>query len=84
VPQLTGRGVKVMVLYIPYTAIANPNPSFANDEDDAANNNIANIPTSLQTCASPGFYYTASSPADIVTALQQMFNQSIITAHITN
>jgi Flp pilus assembly protein TadG len=81
---MKNRGITIAVLDIPYVKVNPVNASFANDEDDAANNNIANIPTSLQTCASPGFYYTASSPADIVTALQQMFNQSIITAHITN
>lgn len=72
------------MLYIPYVKVSPVNTSFANDEDDAANNNIANIPASLQNCASPNFYYTASTPADINTALNQMFNQAIITAHITN
>jgi hypothetical protein len=60
------------------------NASFANDEDDAANNNIPNIPPSLQSCASPGFFYTANSPADITTALNAMFNQALLSAHITN
>jgi len=86
---LTGRGVKVMVLYIPYTPIANPNPSFAGDEDDYANNNITNIPASLQACASPtdssgSYYYTANTPADINKAMIAMFNHALVTAHITN
>jgi hypothetical protein len=87
--QLTGRGVKVMVLYIPYTAIADPNPNFANDEDDFANNNITNIPTSLQNCASPtdssgSYFYTANTPAEINQAVVAMFNHALVTAHITN
>jgi Flp pilus assembly protein TadG len=81
---MKNRGITVAVLYIPYVKINPVNSSFANDEDDAANNNIANIPTSLQTCASPGFYYTASTPADINTALSEMFRQAVTTAHITN
>jgi Flp pilus assembly protein TadG len=86
---LTGRGVKVMVLYIPYTPIADPNPNFANDEDDFANNNITNIPASLQACASPTdssgtYYYTANTPADINNAIIAMFNHALVTAHITN
>jgi Flp pilus assembly protein TadG len=86
---LTGRGVKVMVLYIPYTPIANPNPSFAGDEDDAANNNIPNIPASLQACASPSdssgsYFYTATTPAQINQAIVAMFNHALVTAHITN
>jgi Flp pilus assembly protein TadG len=81
---LRDRGIIVSVLYIPYQPIQNPNSSFANDEDDYANNNITNIPASLQSCASPGFFYTANTPADITTALNNMFNHALITAHITN
>jgi Flp pilus assembly protein TadG len=86
---LTSRGIKVMVLYIPYQPIQNPNPSFANDEDDFANNNIPNIPPSLQACASPtdasgSYFYTANTPADINSAIVAMFNHSLTTAHITN
>lgn len=81
---LRDRGIIVSVLYIPYVPIQNPNPSFANNEDGYANNNIQYIEGSLQDCASPGFYYKASTPADINTALQAMFNHAIVTAHITN
>jgi hypothetical protein len=87
--QLTNRGVKVMVLYIPYTRIANPNPNFAGDEDDAANNNIPNIQSSLTSCASPtdssgSYFYTANTPAQINQAIVAMFNHALVTAHITN
>jgi Flp pilus assembly protein TadG len=77
------RGIIVSVLYIPYQPIQNPNHSFAGDEDGAANDNIPNIPPSLRGCASTGFFYTANTPADITTALNAMFNQALITAHIT-
>jgi Flp pilus assembly protein TadG len=82
--SLKSRGIIVSVLYIPYAPIQNPNPSFANDEDDYANNNIPSIPPSLQTCASSGYFYTANTPADITTALNAMFNHALLTAHITN
>jgi hypothetical protein len=62
----------------------NPNPSFADNEDGAANNNIPNIPAALQTCASTNFFYTASTPADIQSALVTMFQQAVSTAHITH
>jgi Flp pilus assembly protein TadG len=81
---LKNRGVIVGVLYIPYQTISPVNSSFAGDEDDYANNNIQYIKNSLQTCASPNYFFTASTPQDINTALQQMFNQSLVTAHITN
>lgn len=82
--QLKNRGILISVLYIPYQPISPPNPSFANDEDDAANNNIPNIPPSLQSCASPNRFYTANTPQDIDNALQQMFADALIAAHITN
>jgi Flp pilus assembly protein TadG len=86
---LRDRGIKVSVLYIPYVPINPVNASFANDEDDYANNNIANIPASLQSCASPpdssgSYFYTASSPQQIQDSLKAMFNHALVTAHITN
>jgi Flp pilus assembly protein TadG len=81
---LKDRGIIISVLYVPYQPIQNPNPSFAGNEDGYANDNIVNIPPSLRSCASPNFFFTANSPADITTALNAMFKQALITAHITN
>jgi Flp pilus assembly protein TadG len=81
---LKDRGIIVSVLYIPYETISPVNTSFAGDEDTYANNNIPNIPPSLQACASPGFFYTANSPSDITAALNAMFNHALQTAHITH
>ena len=81
---LKDRGIIISVLYIPYQPISPVNHSFAGDEDTYANNNIPNIPPSLQACASPGFFYTANAPADITAALNAMFKHAIAVAHITN
>jgi len=86
---LKSRGVIVSVLYIPYQPINPVNTVFAGNEDTYANNNIPNIPASLQGCASPpdaagSYFYTANSPAEINASLTAMFNHSIQTAHITN
>ncbi len=81
---LKNRGITVAVLYIPYQPIQNPNPNFAGNEDGYANDNIPNIPGALQNCASPTFFYTANSPADISNALVTMFEQAANTAHVTN
>jgi Flp pilus assembly protein TadG len=80
---LKNRGITVAVLYIPYQPIADPSTIF-DDEDGYANSNIPNIPTALQNCASPNFFYTANAPSDITTALVTMFEQAVSTAHITN
>ena len=65
---MKNRGIKISVLYIPYVPINPVNTSFASDEDDYANNNIPNIPASLQGCASPSdssgsYFYNANTPA---------------------
>ena len=80
---LKDRGIIISVLYIPYQPIQNPTHVF-NNEDYVANANIPNIPPSLQDCASPGFFYTANTPADITAALNAMFNHVLVTAHLTN
>jgi Flp pilus assembly protein TadG len=80
---LKNRGITIAVLYIPYETIQDPNTGFANDEDGYANANIPNIPAALEACASPNFYYTASTPADINAALIEMFEQALSTAHLT-
>jgi Flp pilus assembly protein TadG len=81
---MKSRGITVAVLYIPYETIQDANSAFANDEDGYANSNIPNIPAALQACASPNFYYTASTPQDIQSALVAMFQQSLISAHVSH
>jgi Flp pilus assembly protein TadG len=80
---LKSRGITVAVLYIPYEPIQNPTTIF-NNEDNVANANIPYIPPSLTSCASPNFFFTASAPSDIAAALAAMFNQALVTAHLTN
>jgi Flp pilus assembly protein TadG len=80
---MRNRGITVAVLYIPYGTINDPNSAFSNNEDGYANNNIANIPAALQSCASSGFYFTATTPTDITNALKKMFDKAVTTAHIS-
>jgi len=82
--NLKNRGIKVSILYIPFQPINPVNTSFAGNEDTYANNNIPNIPASLQACASPGFFYTANTPQDISDALKAMFLHALVEAHVTN
>ncbi|HYA05815.1 MAG TPA: pilus assembly protein TadG-related protein [Xanthobacteraceae bacterium] len=80
---MKNRGITIAILYIPYVPIQDPSTIFDN-EDGYANANIPNIPASLQSCASPNFFYTANTPTDIQNALVTMFEQAVSTAHITN
>jgi Flp pilus assembly protein TadG len=82
------RGITVSVLYIPYPPINPPNPTFAGGEDVKVNalippNNPPNIPSTLQQCASPGFFYSAYTPQDITNAMQDMFAQVLAAARLT-
>lgn len=81
---MKNRGIIISILYIPFQPISPVNASFAGDEDDAANNNIPNIPASLQACASTGYYYTANTPSDISAALKKMFTQAVSQASLTH
>jgi len=80
---LTNKGITLAILYIPYIPIPNPT-NFAGGEDYAANANIPNIPPALKACASPGWFFTASTPSDINASLQKMFNQAISSVSITS
>jgi Flp pilus assembly protein TadG len=84
---LKKRGITIAILYIPYQPIQNPT-SFAGNEDNNVNALIPPqsnaVPTNLQTCASPNFYFTANTPTDINNALIAMFDQAVSTAHISN
>src|ERR1700682_726252 len=81
--NLKTRGITIAILYVPYQPIADPSTLF-NNEEGYANSTIPGIPAALQACASPNFYYTADTPADINSALLSMFQQAVNTAHITN
>jgi Flp pilus assembly protein TadG len=80
---LKNRGITVAVLYIPYQPITNPNASFASNEDGKVNVIVPTIPSKLQQCASPGFYFSAYTPSDITNAMQAMFAQSLAAARLT-
>jgi hypothetical protein len=82
---MKARGIIIAILYIPYQPISDPSTIF-DDEDGYANTNASTttnyIPAALQSCASPNFLYTATSPQAIKDDLAKMFNKSLSTAHI--
>ena len=74
-------GVVISILYIPYQPVINPT-SAQKTESDQVNSIIPKIPDDLKACASPGFFFTANTDADIDTALQAMFNQAVKAARL--
>lgn len=79
--NLKNKGVTLSILYIPYVPLAVGSANA--DETKAVNALIPQIPGSLKTCASPGFFYTGSTQADITTSLDAMFNQAVQVAHLS-
>ncbi|MGU3664599.1 TadE/TadG family type IV pilus assembly protein [Methylobacterium sp. A49B] len=81
---LKTAGATISVLYIPYNII-----SFTDYgggiawENNRVNGFSPTLATPLQSCASPGFFYTANSPSDITAALNAMFDQALQVAHLT-
>lgn len=72
----------VAVLYIPYAPIVNPT-DFANSEDFKVNDAVPNLAANMSACATPGFFWSATTPAEITTAMQTMFAQSLQSARLT-
>lgn len=79
--SLKNAGATISVLYIPYTTLSVTSQNTG--ETQQANTATAFIPQALLSCASPGYFQTANAPADINTALANMFNQAIQPAHLT-
>ncbi len=82
---LKNAGATISVLYIPYNQI-----NFVNNsggiawENNRVNSFSPTLATPLKSCASPGYFYTANSPADIDSALSAMFDQALKVARITH
>lgn len=82
--DLKSSGVTVSVLYIPYNNIKFQDfGGPVADENKIVNGFSPGLATPLRTCASPGFFYTANTPADITASLNAMFDQALRVARLT-
>ncbi|MBV8473820.1 MAG: pilus assembly protein, partial [Hyphomicrobiales bacterium] len=77
-------GYTVAVLLIPYDPIVDPQPIW-NNEDGTVNSLIANnrISPAMQSCASPGYFFSAATSADITSAMETIFYQAVQSARLT-
>ncbi|MGE8131469.1 phosphomannomutase [Methylobacterium sp. NPDC080182] len=80
---LKNQGVKISILYIPYMPLQQPFNTNVGYENQRVNSLLPSVPGSLKSCASDGYFYTASSSAEINNALQAMFVQAISEARLT-
>jgi Flp pilus assembly protein TadG len=72
------RGIRIAMLYTVYLPL--PTNSWYNKWISPFQSQIA---TNMQSCASPGLYFSVTTDGDISTAMQQLFNQAVATAHLT-
>ncbi|MDX7953846.1 pilus assembly protein TadG-related protein [Lichenihabitans sp. Uapishka_5] len=79
--QLKSGGVTLSILYIPYVPLTVGTSN--QGETNTVNGLIPSLSSNLQSCASAGFFYTASSESDITAALNAMFNQALQVAHLS-
>ncbi len=75
---LKTRGVRIAVLYTPYLPL--PTNSFYNQYVSPFQ---PQVPTALQSCASPGLFFQVNTGGDISAAMTALFNKAIGSAHLT-
>jgi Flp pilus assembly protein TadG len=81
---LKTSGATISILYIPYNLISYTDyGGVVAWENGRVNGFSPSLSTPLKSCASPGFFYTANSPADITAALNAMFDQALAVARLT-
>lgn len=78
--DIKNRGIRLAVLYTTYTA-----ESVNYDDWSYANIlwRLPGLPTALQSCASPGLYFEVSTDGNISDALNQLFDKTLESAHLS-
>jgi len=72
------RGIQIAVLYTEYLPL--PTNSWYNDWIAPFQNQIS---PNLQSCASPGMFFTVTTNGDITAAMQTLFQQAVAAARLT-
>jgi hypothetical protein len=72
------RGVLIAVLYTDYLPL--PTNSWYNDWIAPFQNQIS---PNMESCASPGMFFSVTTDGDITTAMQALFQQAVATARLT-
>jgi Flp pilus assembly protein TadG len=72
------RGIRIAMLYTVYLPL--PTNNWYNTWISPFQSSIA---TNMQSCASPGLYFSVTTDGDISAAMQQLFLQAVATARLT-
>lgn len=77
--KIKNRNILIAVLYTVYYPL--PANAWYNQWISPFQSQIA---TNMQSCASPGLYYAVSTDGDIASAMQNLFQQAVATARLSN
>ena len=72
------RGIQIAVLYTAYLPL--PTNSWYNEWIAPFQNQIS---PNMESCASPGMFFSVTTDGDITAAMQTLFAQAIATARLT-
>ena len=73
------RGILIAVLYTDYLPL--PTNAWYNDWIAPFQNQIS---PNMESCASPGMFFSVTTDGDITAAMQTLFQQAVATARLTN
>ncbi|MFK5596041.1 TadE/TadG family type IV pilus assembly protein [Methylobacterium sp. HMF5984] len=81
---LKNAGATISVLYIPYITINSTNDgTYTAWENNQVNQFSPTLSTPLKSCASPGFFFTASSADEINASLSAMLDRAVKMTRLT-
>jgi hypothetical protein len=72
------RGILIAVLYTDYLPL--PTNAWYNDWIAPFQNQIS---PNMESCASPGMFFSVTTDGDITAAMQTLFQQAVATARLT-
>jgi Flp pilus assembly protein TadG len=76
---IKNRGIQIAVLYTDYLPL--PTNSWYNDWVAPFQNQIA---PNMESCASPGMFFSVTTDGDITAAMQTLFQQAVAAARLTH
>ncbi|GJD44463.1 hypothetical protein AFCDBAGC_2330 [Methylobacterium cerastii] len=81
---LKNAGATISILYIPYITINSPDDgTYTAWENNRVNQFSPTLSTPLKSCASPGYFFTASSSDEINASLSAMFDRAVRMTRLT-
>ena len=85
--KIKNRGIRIAIIYTQYLPVTND--SWYNSFDNSGKGlgwlqtPTDQVATALQTCASPGLYYEVTTNGDISAAMSSLFQEAVVTAHLS-